>query len=258
MKKIMHSARRAEPASTPSSSPSPSPWPVLNAKKKAHIHKVSRRIAHDIKAPIRKIHQLTELLHMDYAPDLDDEARLYLRSLMELSAELDGLTMAVMDYVKCFSAEHCFEPVNISKSIQECLSTQASRPDGAAICISDDLPTLIAAPALMTSLFSHMLQNAIIFRDQSRALEVSISHTMSCAHTDIIIADNGIGISGEGADRIYEPLVRLQDKCNFNGPGMGLAMCKLICDIHGWSISHRPNTPRGTIFTIAIPNTALC
>ena len=70
---------------------------------------------------------------------------------------------------------------------------------------------------------------------------------------EIAVEDNGIGFDEQYSQQIFEPFKRLHSSAEYPGSGIGLAVCKTICDRHGWKISVQSTQGRGTTFTVIVP-----
>ena len=71
---------------------------------------------------------------------------------------------------------------------------------------------------------------------------------------EVSVSDNGIGLDVENVDRIFDPFTRLHDRKEFDGTGIGLAICRTVCDRHGWHIRVESQAEEGTAFKVSIPS----
>jgi signal transduction histidine kinase len=71
---------------------------------------------------------------------------------------------------------------------------------------------------------------------------------------DISVTDNGIGMSEESIDKIFEIFQRLHSKDKYGGSGIGLALCRRIVDIHKGKITVKSTEVKGTTFIISLPS----
>jgi len=100
----------------------------------------------------------------------------------------------------------------------------------------------------------NLIGNALKYRQEGVAPHIEISsRKLDGSGTTLLIADNGIGIDIEQPERVFEPFVRLHDRNSYAGTGIGLAICRTVCDRHGWFIKLDETSNSGSIFRIDIP-----
>jgi light-regulated signal transduction histidine kinase (bacteriophytochrome) len=115
-----------------------------------------------------------------------------------------------------------------------------------------DLPVVLAEPALLTAVFQNLISNAIKFRGE-RSPRVQVSAARDGDFWVFAVADNGIGISSEYAERIFVIFQRLHDKATYPGTGIGLAMTKKIIEYHGGRIWLDTTATTGARFSFTLP-----
>lgn len=215
---------------------------------KDQLSRLSHNVAHDLKAPLRKIRQFSELLELDYSDALTGDGELYLEALKESSSQISDLVDSLLNYVRYLTDRYEFGAVDLNEVVEE--QRLKFGPD--VKITATELPTIKASPELMGVLFSNLLSNAVRFVKADTNPIIKISSRALQDGDAIYLEDNGIGISGAGSEKIFEPLIRLHAKSEFEGSGMGLAQCKVICDLHGWNIAHFGNETGGTSFEIKL------
>jgi signal transduction histidine kinase len=118
----------------------------------------------------------------------------------------------------------------------------------------EDLPVISADPTQMRQLFQNLIGNALKFHKPGEKPMVrvrSISNTDSGCQ--IVVEDNGIGFEEKYLDRIFAPFHRLHARSEYEGTGMGLAICKKIVERHGGSITAKSTPGAGSTFIIELP-----
>jgi signal transduction histidine kinase len=106
----------------------------------------------------------------------------------------------------------------------------------------------------MRQLFQNLVGNALKFHKEGEKPIVQVS----CVRTNngvaqIIVEDNGIGFEEKYLEKIFAPFQRLHGRGEYEGTGMGLAICKKIVERHGGSITAKSTPGEGSIFIIALP-----
>ena len=115
-----------------------------------------------------------------------------------------------------------------------------------------DLPVVMAEPTLLTAVFQNLISNAIKFHGE-RSPRVEVSAERDGNFWVFAVADNGIGISSEYAERIFVIFQRLHDKATYPGTGIGLAMTRKIVDYHGGRIWLDTTATIGARFCFTLP-----
>jgi signal transduction histidine kinase len=118
-----------------------------------------------------------------------------------------------------------------------------------------DLPTIEADASQMRQVFQNLLGNALKFAAQGRPpiVSVIVVDLALPGMTSIEIRDNGIGFDPAHAGRIFEPFERLHGRAEFEGTGIGLAICRRIVERHGGTISANAHPGEGASITMSLP-----
>ena len=119
--------------------------------------------------------------------------------------------------------------------------------------IDGKLPTVRADETHMRQLFQNIVSNALKFHAKNIAPIVTIAATKSDNTHHITVRDNGIGIDQKYADKIFAVFQRLNVRQDYEGTGIGLAVCKKIVERYGGTIDVESKVGEGTIFTINLP-----
>ena len=142
---------------------------------------------------------------------------------------------------------------NLAAAIEES-GAQIARPDG-------PLPQVTGDATLITMLWQNLIGNAVKFRREDRVPRVVIDCERGTGDHDgqwmFSVADNGIGVAPEFADKVFVIFQRLHGRDAYTGTGIGLALCKKIVELHGGT--HQLSTPAitsGTRFWFTLPITA--
>jgi light-regulated signal transduction histidine kinase (bacteriophytochrome) len=126
-----------------------------------------------------------------------------------------------------------------------------------AILITSALPEIEGAPILIHQLFYNLIHNALKFSKADEPPRVIITSNIldknGTKHVQIIIKDNGIGLNDIYADRIFNAFERLHSKDDYEGTGLGLALCRKITERHYGTITAAGKDNDGAEFTITLP-----
>ena len=117
-----------------------------------------------------------------------------------------------------------------------------------------ELPTVVAGPVQMRQLFQNLLGNSLKFRgDAPPDIRVWASPAPQGAWVEIRVQDNGIGFDEAHLPRLFQPFSRLQGRSEYEGTGMGLAICRRIVERHGGTITATSTPGKGSTFTVLLP-----
>jgi signal transduction histidine kinase len=118
----------------------------------------------------------------------------------------------------------------------------------------DRLPTINADRSQLHRLFLNLVGNALKFQAEGNRPWVRVKLTkIDRKHVEIQVSDNGIGFEEKYLDRIFRPFQRLHGRGQYQGTGMGLAICKKIVENHHGEISARSTPGEGTNFSLTLP-----
>jgi light-regulated signal transduction histidine kinase (bacteriophytochrome) len=117
----------------------------------------------------------------------------------------------------------------------------------------DSLPTVMADEGQLAQVFQNLITNAIKFRREGVPPQVHVSAEREGDEWVFSVADNGIGIAPEQVDRIFQVFQRLHTKDEYEGTGIGLALCRRIVERHGGRIWVESEPGEGSTFTFTLP-----
>ena len=118
--------------------------------------------------------------------------------------------------------------------------------------ISDELPIIMAAKSPMRQLFQNIIENSLKYTNPQTIPEITIHAEDIGAYWRFCIKDNGIGIDKENYEKVFQVFQRLHSKDEFNGTGIGLAICKKIVQNHGGEIWIDSEMGKGTAIYFTI------
>jgi len=209
--------------------------------------------SHDLKEPIRKIHTFSDWL-LNREPNLSESGRQNLNRLHNAAERLNilvddilALTKVHVDKVSLVDVDLNFVLKLAEKEMHELLVKT-----GAEIK-ADPLPKIKGVENLLLYLFKNLLGNSIKFQSPGNKPLIHISSTQERGTTKLVFTDNGIGFSSVYKKKIFQMFRRLHGKTEFEGTGMGLAICKRIMEKHGGTITAESEEGKGASFTCWFP-----
>jgi PAS domain S-box-containing protein len=221
--------------------------------------------SHDLQEPLRKIRAFADRLALKYANVLDPQGLDYLDRVQNAAGRMQTLIQDLLTLSHVTSRAQPYVPVDLGAVVAGVLSdmevgieeTQAKIEVGI-------LPIIEADPVQMRQLFQNLLGNALKFHKPGQPPEVTISGRILPSHDvagaapgaeicQIVVADNGIGFDSQFAEQIFTLFQRLHSRQEYEGTGIGLAVCRKIAHRHGGSIVAKSEEGQGATFIIKLP-----
>jgi chemotaxis family two-component system sensor kinase Cph1 len=210
--------------------------------------------AHDIKAPLRGI---------DFALSVMEEEGFEREAVKEFhdiavrsTSRLSDLTQSLVELGSLDRDSISRDAVNLEATLEEIRSLLVFdvRRTNARIDI-DPIPGVPGERALLQSLFLNLVSNAMKFAREGHPPEVRIKGATvdDASMVEIRVTDNGVGIPADKVESIFKPLTRLYSSEEFEGAGLGLAICRRIAELHGGTIHAEPRQGVGSQFVIRLP-----
>ena len=216
--------------------------------------------SHDLREPLRKIQTFGDLVVANSSEGLTDAAREHIRRMQDAAARMQALIKSLLTYSQATNPEGPFQEVNLNKSVETALSnlTVAVGESKARLEIGH-LPTVEGDRIQIVQLFQNLISNALKFRKPDNAPNVKIY--AEAIHNrlgekiayEICVEDNGIGFDEHYLDKIFKPFQRLHGRDEYQGIGIGLAICKRIVERHRGSLTARSTAGKGATFVVALP-----
>ncbi len=212
--------------------------------------------SHDLQEPLRKIQTFAERMRDKCRDQLNDQGRDYLDRMSNAADRMQRLIHDLLIYSRVSTRTEPFERVELRPLIEEVLGDLHVRMEktGARVIIGD-LPAMDADPSQMRQLFQNLISNALKFTREGVTPEIRIDAGAIDAKglCHITVADNGIGFDNKYADRIFGMFQRLHGRSQYDGTGIGLAVCKKIVERHRGGIVAQGTEGGGATFVISLP-----
>lgn len=210
--------------------------------------------SHDLQEPLFKIQAFGDLLKSGYSQALDERGQDFLERMHNSAGRMRTLINDLLGFSRLTTQARPFVAVNLSKIANEVLSDLQARIErmGGRVELLD-LPTIEADPMLMHQLLQNLISNAIKFSRPEKAPVVTVHGRLHGDVCQIIVKDNGIGFDEKYIDRIFAIFQRLHGRHEYEGTGVGLAVCRKIVERHGGSITAQSSPGQGAKFIISLP-----
>lgn len=215
--------------------------------------------SHDLQEPLRKIQNFSSMITQDFAQDLPEDARDYLTRMNAAATRMRNLITDLLTYSRVASREPDVSDVDLDTVLQDILSDLEVRLEETGGTVrADPLPMVRADDFHMRQLFLNLIGNALKFHRPGvpPVVRISVQPGLSAQGRSgwrIRVEDNGIGFEQSYAERIFLPFQRLHRQNEYDGTGIGLAICRRIIDRYRWEIAVIGRPGNGAVFTITIP-----
>lgn len=221
--------------------------------------------SHDLKEPLRKISLFVDRLYTLRGAYSEEERR-YLEKIMNSSSRMNQMIEDILS-LSLLSETNEIENIDLQELLDEVLFTFDHKIEQLKASLqTGTLPSVRAIPSQFRQLFQNLLSNALKFSHQNIPPVISISHSYltpdevshyqlrpAARYFKLVFEDNGIGFDNSFQEKIFAIFQRLHHKYEYEGTGIGLAICKKIVNNHGGIIQASGQTNKGAVFTIILP-----
>jgi len=215
-------------------------------------------VTHELRSPITSIRGYLELVFDDEDSGISPPADQFLRIVDRKAADLQKLTDDLLDLARLDAGEISVDlrPVSLTRLLAEVVTDHhpAAESKNLTVDVEADGPVVVAAdPTRLRQVLTNVLSNAIKYTPDGGRVEVRTAVADGTA--SLSVADTGIGIPADQYPRMFQRFFRTSNAVQqgIKGTGLGLAITKAIVERHGGTITARPGTPCGTVFTVTLP-----
>ena len=223
--------------------------------------------SHDLQEPLRKIQTFISRINDKEKDNLSDFGKEYLFRIEKASNRMRVLINDLLQYSRTNRTEKKFTKINLNEQLNDSLLELSQNiEDKKAIINHDKLPTINGVSFQMQQLFTNLLSNSLKYAKENTTPIININCSETNAKNEskiknnttkkyykIVFTDNGIGFDQENAEKIFLLFNRLHGKTEYQGTGVGLAICKKIVETHDGQIFATSKPGEGATFTIFLP-----
>ncbi len=209
--------------------------------------------SHDLSEPLRMVSSYVQLLERRYGDQLDTDAHEFIDFAVDGVNRMQRLIDDLLAYSRVGTSEYRLEPIDLAALVEDTLKgMRATVDESGAVVTHDGLPTVIGDPGQLRQLFQNLIGNGIKFVDEGPP-RIHVSAQRDGREWRFAVADNGIGIDPNHAERIFAVFKRLHGRQSYPGSGIGLSICKRIVERHHGRIWVEQNEGGGSRFCFTIP-----
>ncbi|MGB3509245.1 MAG: PAS domain S-box protein [Microcoleaceae cyanobacterium] len=217
--------------------------------------------SHDLQEPLRKIQTFGDRLKTKYGEVLDEKGQDYLRRMQNAAHRMQILIRDLLNFSRVTTKAQPYISVSLSQIVTEVINDLEDRIEQTKGQVEvGKLLTIEADPMQIRQLFQNLIGNALKFQLPQILSIVKVEAILQpeTHQVQIMVSDNGIGFEEKYLDRIFTPFQRLHGKQQYEGTGMGLAICRKIVERHNGNITARSSPDRGTTFVVTLPIQQTC
>lgn len=237
-------------------------------KSNAELAQFAYIASHDLQEPLRKISTFSQMLESSLGDKIESHAKNYLDKILKSTLRMNALIRDVLKYSELEKTTNAFVEVDLNavvESVKADYDLLIEQKSAEINCYG--LPKIQAVPVQMAQLFSNLIGNSLKFTRKNIKPVITIrTHVLSKNEIEqlalaqksiryfrIEFSDNGIGFKAEYAKNIFNIFQRLHRKSEYEGTGIGLAMCKKIALNHHGGMNADGSTENGAVFNVILP-----
>jgi PAS domain S-box-containing protein len=208
--------------------------------------------SHDLKEPLRMVSSYVKLIEEKYKGKLDDKGDKYITYAVEGSQRMGKLVDGLLEFSKFSSQTQESKRLSLTETLNEALSNlQTAITEGKAEVTHDELPDVMGDHVQLVHVLQNLVANAIKFHSASPP-KIHVSATRTGDEWTVSVKDNGIGVEPQYRDQLFVLFRRLHTRNEYEGTGIGLAVCKRVIERHGGHIWVDSEPGNGSTFSFTL------
>jgi PAS domain S-box-containing protein len=213
--------------------------------------------SHDLREPLRKIASFGALLQDSLTGKLDEDQQENFQFMIDGSNRMQAMVDDLLKYSRVTTRAKPFETVDLNGIIDDLKNLELAttlEETGGTISVPETLPPVNGDSSQLHQLLQNLIANGLKFRRQGVTPQITVSaRRVPKKMLHVEVQDNGIGIEEKYHEQIFTMFKRLHSREEYEGTGIGLAVCKKIVNRHGGEIGVQSNSGEGSTFWFTLP-----
>lgn len=212
-------------------------------------------VSHDLKEPLRKVMTYANKLTLGLGHNITDEFSDFIDQIQNATGRMKVLIEDVLNYSRVTTKKAAFEKTDLNVILKEVISDLEVRiKETNGKVETQKLPVIDADKLQMRQVFQNIIANGLKFHRKDVSPVITIhGELIDNGVWRISIKDNGVGFDEKYLDRLFKPFYRLHSKQEFEGTGMGTAICEKIIKRHGGNLTAKSQLGVGSTFIFTLP-----
>jgi signal transduction histidine kinase len=221
----------------------------------AELEQFAYVASHDLQEPLRKVASFCRLLEKRAAASLDDRARQYIDYAVDGATRMQVLIDDLLTFSRVGRVHDKWKPVGLDRTLDRALADLALvvEESGAVVVREGPLPEVTGDATALSMVWQNLIGNAVKFRRPDVPCRITVGCVREGEDWHFLVADNGIGIAPESAQKVFVIFQRLHGRDAYEGTGIGLALCRKIVEFHGGRIWLDEEPSEGTRIRFTLP-----
>jgi signal transduction histidine kinase len=226
------------------------------ARSNADLEQFAYVASHDLQEPLRKVASFCQLLEQRYGGQLDERGEQYIAFAVDGAKRMQRLINDLLTFSRVGRSSEGFAHVDLADAVRRSWHALEARADevGGTLAVElDGVPPVLGDASLLQLLLTNLLGNSLKYRRDDQPPRLLVTAVTEGPLLRVDVADNGIGIPQEYADKVFVIFQRLHGRDEYEGTGIGLALAKKVVEFHGGTICLRPSPLGGTCVSFTLP-----
>ena len=218
------------------------------------LESFSYSVSHDLRSPLRAIDGYSLMLEEDYAPQLDETARRYIKTIRAGSQRMAALIDDLLTFSRLSRQSLNRQTVDMNTLVRRAVAeVLESQPEPKPAVNIAQLPSVPGDPALLRQVWTNLISNAVKYSAKSATPEVQIRAATEGRQVRYEVQDNGVGFDMKYADKLFGVFQRLHSMDEYPGTGVGLAIVQRIINRHEGAVTAKGERGKGATFGFTLP-----
>jgi signal transduction histidine kinase len=208
--------------------------------------------SHDLQEPLRKLIAFSDHLRKDLGPALPARAAQDITFIVDAAMRMQALIQDLLALSRAGRVAMKYNWVRLDSCVNRALEMLEVRiQETQAVITRDTLPLVWGDTTLLTQLYQNLIDNALKFVTNDRPV-IRITAEQQAQQWIFGVQDHGIGLKPEYAEQIFTPFKRLHGRAEYQGTGIGLAICRKTIERHGGTIWVESQPGQGAHFKFTL------